>query len=416
MQGKAAETLPGRANRLARALDRYLGVPLVLGVSACRRPRPVPPHPKTLGLLNTAALGDTILMSGPVADLRAQYPDASITLLSGPSNYEVARLMSHVDHVVRLPIFDPFASLRLLRACRFDVVLDFGPWCRLNALLTILSGAEFAIGFRTGGQARHFGYDLAVEHSPRVHELENHRRIVRALGVQTSHLPSLPLAPGTINAQGPFEQPYVVCHLWPGGSAARQKEWPAVRWVALIEHFARCKYQVVLTGSPNQKDLNQRVISEVDEALRDCVHNAAGSSLSESLIILKGASLAVSVDTGLVHMAAALDVPLVALYGPTSAERWGPISNKAIIVGSPLASAGYLSLGFERLRNPPPCMEAICYESVEAACNAALGPVAQDNSMRRGSRSPLWSGRLGNWTGSIGMAGTYNARQFRGVH
>lgn len=415
MQRKAAETLPGRGNRLARVLDRYLGVALVLGISAWRRPRPVPLDPKAIGLLNTAALGDTILMSGPVADLRAQYPDASITLLSGPSNYEVARLIPHVDHVVRLPIFDPLASLRLLRVRRFDVVLDFGPWCRLNALLTILSGAECAIGFRTGGQARHFGYDLAVEHSSRVHEFENHRRLVRALGVKASHLPSLASAPVTSNPQSPLEQPYIVCHLWPGGSAARQKEWPSARWVALIEHFARCAYQVVLTGSPNQRDLNEKVISEVDEALRSCVHNAAGISLGESLIALNEARLVVSVDTGLVHMAAALDVPLVALYGPTSPERWGPISDKAVVVCSPLASSGYLSLGFEKVRNPPPCMEAICYESVEAACDVTLATNAQGRPMRVGFRTSLWSRGLGDWSDGIGIAGTSDVRQSRGA-
>ena len=367
------ERLPGRGNYRVRLLDRYLGIALVFALGALRRRRMIPAEPKHIGLLNTAAIGDTILMSGPVADLRAQYRHARITFLSGPSNYDIACMVNHVDEVIRLPVFNPLASLRLLRAQGFDVLLDFGPWCRLNAVLATLSGARFVVGFRTAGEARHFGYDLSVEHSNSVHELENHRRIVRALGIPAVHPPCLRHIIKTKNGKSEnLQEPYIVCHLWPGGSAARQKEWPTMRWVALAEHFSRKGYGIVFTGSPNQHALNEAVIARIRPPLRRVAHNVAGAPLVETLRVIAGAKLTVSVDTGVVHMAAALDVPLVALYGPSKAERWGPIGERTIVVESPLASAGYLNLGFERLRNPPPCMEAICYECVRNACNVAL--------------------------------------------
>ena len=366
------ERLPGRGNYRARLLDRYLGIALVFALGTLRRRRIIPTEPKHIGLLNTAAVGDTILMSGPVADLRAQHRHARITLVSGPSNYEIACMVNHVDKVLRLPVFNPLASLGLLRAQRFDVLIDFGPWCRLNALLAILSGARFAVGFRTPGEARHFGYDLSVEHSNSVHELENHRRIVRALGIQAVHPPSLRHIKAKNGKSENVQEPYVVCHLWPGGSAARQKEWPTTRWVALVEHLSGNGYGIVFTGSSNQHALNEAVIARIRPPLRRFACNVAGAPLVETLRVLAGAKLTVSVDTSVVHMAAALDVPLVALYGPSKAERWGPIGDRTIAVESPLASAGYLNLGFEKRRNPPPCMEAICYECVKNACNVAL--------------------------------------------
>jgi ADP-heptose:LPS heptosyltransferase len=366
------ERLTGRGNYRARLVDRYLGIALVFALGTLRRRRMIPAEPKHIGLLNTAAVGDTILMSGPVADLRTQHRHARITLVSGPSNYDIACMVNHVDKVIRLPVFNPLASLRLLRAQGFDVLLDFGPWCRLNALLATLSGARFVVGFRTPGEARHFGYDLSVEHSNSVHELENHRRIVRALGIQAVHPPCLRHIKAKNGKSENVQEPYVVCHLWPGGSAARQKEWPTMRWVALAEHFSRSGYGIVFTGSPNQHALNESVIARIRPPLRRFARNVAGAPLVETLRVLAGAKLTVSVDTGVVHMAAALDVPLVALYGPSKAERWGPIGERTIVVESPLASAGYLNLGFERPRNPPPCMEAICYECVRNACNVAL--------------------------------------------
>jgi len=366
------EKLPGRGNQRARLLDRYLGIAIVFALGTLRRRRPIPSELQHIGLLNTAALGDTILMSGPVADLRAQHRDAKITILSGPSNYDVACMMNHLDEVIRLPVFNPLASLRLLRAQKLDLLLDFGPWCRLNAVLAILSGARCVVGFRTPGEARHFGYDLAVEHSNSVHELENHRRIVRALGIQAYHRPNLQHVRKTGARSEDFREPYVVCHLWPGGSAARQKEWPAARWVKLAEYLSRLGYRVVFTGSANQHALNEAVIARIRPPFRLLARNIAGAPLTETLRVLTGAKLTISIDTGVVHMAAALDVPLVALYGPSKAERWGPIGERTIVVESPLASAGYLNLGFETPRNPPPCMEAISYESVQNACNVAL--------------------------------------------
>lgn len=395
MGHRLREALPGRANRVAHLIDRYLGIGLVFALGASRRRRPVPKEPKRIGLLNTAALGDTILMSGPVGDLRARYPKARIIIISGPSNYDVARLLN-VDRVVKLPVFEPIASLRLLRAERLDLLLDFGPWCRLNALLSILSGSRCAIGFRTEGQGRHFGYDLVVQHSSDVHELENHRRIVRVLGIETTHLPTLcGISPG-IERSNHLQEPYIVCHLWPGGSSARQKEWPMARWIALAERFAQSRYHVLFTGSANQRPLNAEVIAQIQGSLRHMVHNAAGSPLNESAHLLRGARLVVSVDTGLVHMAAALDVPLVGLYGPSSPDRWGPVSEKALVVGSPLTMSGYLNLGFEKLRNPPPCMEAICYESVERACCVALER-AQGGRRSSLRAFPIWTGAVRDW-------------------
>jgi heptosyltransferase-3 len=371
-RGPIVEKVPGRGNHYARLVDRYVGIAVLLALGALQRRHRIPSRPKNIGLLNSAAVGDTILMTGPVADLRAQYNDAKITVLCGPSNYDIARLVAHLDNVVTLPIFNPVSSLRLIRAQHFDLLLDFGPWCRLNAILATLSGAQFVVGFRTPGEARHFSYDLVVEHSSAVHELENHRRIVRALGITADHPPSLRhVRAANWRAKG-IDGPYVVCHLWPGGSAARQKEWPVERWVLLAEYFARHGYHVVLTGSAHQRALNEAVIARLSPTVRPLARNAAGVALIDTLSILAGATLTISVDTGVAHMAAALDAPLVALYGPSKASRWGPVGKSTIVIESPLVSAGYLSLGFETPRNPPPCMEAIEYESVRTACEALL--------------------------------------------
>jgi ADP-heptose:LPS heptosyltransferase len=356
-----------------RLLDRYLGIPIVFFAGYCRRKGAIPVRPRRIGLLNTAAVGDTILMSGPLADLRAAYPESQIVYFSGPSNYEAACLLEGADVVVKLPVFSPLHAIREVRAQNIDLLLDFGPWCRLNAIIAIFSGADFIAGFRTSDQGRHFGYDLVVDHSEHAHELENHRGLIRALGIRPSHPPKLKCSPDENQKVYDFSRRFVVFHLWPGGSAARHKLWPLGRWVALAEDLAIDRYDVVFTAAADQRQLNDSVINAVNPSLRSRMRNAAGLSLRETVRLLARADLVVSVDTGVMHMAAALGVCLVALHGPSSPRRWGPIGDKAIVVEAPMSGCGFLSLGFEKARGAPPCMNAITYAMVRGVCDALLG-------------------------------------------
>ena len=156
---------PGRGSRSLRLADRYLGVPLVLVVGSLRRKTKTVRDFSSVGLMATAAIGDTILLAGIVSDLRDHFPEKQLVLFTGCSNHEVALLFKGLDEVVRLPTHNPLEAVRMLREKRLDVLVDFGPWPRINALYSLLSGARFTLGFRTSGQYRHYGYDRFVEHS-----------------------------------------------------------------------------------------------------------------------------------------------------------------------------------------------------------------------------------------------------------
>jgi Glycosyltransferase family 9 (heptosyltransferase) len=219
--------------------------------------------------------------------------------------------------------------------------------------------------------ARHFTgrsglSDLVVDHSPDVHELENHRRLIRALGFPALHLPSIDLRNLPRESGIALHRPHIVLHLWAGGSLSRQREWPVDRWVALANHFAASGYDVCMSGAPAQHAANDAVIAMVDPRQRAQVHNAAGLRLAATATLLAHARLVVSVDTGVMHLAAALGVPVLGLCGPASSRRWGPVGAHASAIDSPLPGAGYAYLGFEMPRRPPPLMEAITLATVLA--------------------------------------------------
>lgn len=371
-ENRQKSVLPGRGNKALRQLDRYVGIPFVLALAGLRRRRRFPSSAHRIGLLNTAAIGDMILMSGPLADLREAYSSAEITLLAGPSNYEAACLLKGLDRVVQLPVFNPLGAVVEIRRIRFDLLMDFGSWARLNAILASVSGAHFTVGFRTPWQCRHYGYDLCVEHLPFVHELENYRRIVTAVGVRVRHAPRIDLAGiPTFRGTAPTS-PYVVFHLWPGGTRSELKQWPVMRWIQLAHHMLNQGLDVVLTGGPSQRALNDSVIRAAGPAHRSRMHNRAGVSLAATATLVSGARLVVSVDTGVMHLAAAIDSPLVALMGPACSNRWGPISEYAVAIDSPSDAAGYLNLGFEAPLSSERCMEAISLDAVRRLCDESL--------------------------------------------
>jgi ADP-heptose:LPS heptosyltransferase len=381
-----------RGNPWLHRADRWLGIPLVFALSIRRRRRELPRRINTIGLLKLSGIGDTVLMSGPVGDIREALPEARIVFFAAPNNLEAARLIPGVDLVVEVPVLEPWKAIRAVRSVAVDVMLDFGQWPRYEALLAMLSHSGCTVGFKTAGQFRHYGHDIVMEHSWCVHEIENFRNLVRALGVRTTSGPRLLAPQGNLVAK-----PYAVFHAWPGGRRRKLKEWPLTRWCRLAEECSAWELDVILTGSACDRERNEQIVSSVRPELRNRVKNFAGLSLIETCSVLANATVVVSVDTGIMHVAAALGAPLVALHGPTSPRRWGPVGPNVVVVESPVPGCGYLNLGWEDPDNPPPCMESISFEVVRDACLSLIRSGLGSNASRLYRQtSDSGAGRDGN--------------------
>ncbi|MEP6623972.1 MAG: glycosyltransferase family 9 protein [Acidimicrobiia bacterium] len=345
-----------RGNPRLKFLDRYLGIPIVgvLGVAHRLRGRhAVPETWSSIGILLTAGIGDAVVATGVLADLRAEFPDARIVLFVTANNASFARLLTVPDEIVELPVRQVWRAVREVRARDLDLIVDLGAWRRFDAVLARLGGARAAIGLRTPGQHRHYAYDVVVDHQRR-HEIENDRRLVAALGLVSNSEPSVPMPATT----APLADPYVVFHLWPGGANFEERSWPIESWKAVAAEMAARGFTIVLTGGPNEFDITQTIVDDWTAAGIP-VRNAASGSWSESLAWLAGSAGVVSVNTGVMHVAAAVGAPTVALNGPTSGTRWGPRGPFTRCVASPMVPDGYLNLGFEHDDRFARCMEAI---------------------------------------------------------
>ena len=357
-----------RGNPLLRAADRGLGIPLVAAAGLVRRRRPRPSSFERIGVLNSTNIGDTVLLSAVLHDLAAAEPTCDVVLFAGDRNAAVASMIDGV-RTSSISLSDPLSAARAIRAERPDVVLDFDPWPRIEALYSLASGAGYTVGFRTKGQHRHYGYDAFVDHSPSIHELDNYRRILGPIGVSSTSDPVL-AAPGLVASNRLPSGSFVVFHLWPTGRRSNLKEWPEERWRELARALAERGHTIVLTGGPADRERSAAFGSSLPEL---AVVDAAGEfALDELLDVLAASACVVSVNTGVMHMAAAVGAPTVALNGPTSSRRWGPIGPRARSVDSSFEGCGYLDLGWEYRGRRQDCMQGIEVERVIDAVAEAV--------------------------------------------
>lgn len=362
----AAKRVRERGNPSLRFFDRYVGIPLLFFLGLWRRRRVLPRSLGRIALLKTAAIGDTVLISAVVQDLRREWPKAEITFFCGSSNREAALLIQGLDTVEQIAVASPWRALRQIRRHnRFDLLIDFGQWPRLDALLAGLSAARFTVGFRTAGQHRHALYDAAVLHRGDRHELDNFRALLDPLGVKGRAMPALR------HRKQPRRAVRVVLHMFAGGLRSFQKEWPKENWRQLVERLLAGGRRLVLTGSREDRPRALELAAEVSAS--QGIEVVAGELDLPGLVdLLASSALLVTVNTGVMHLAAALGCPLVALNGPTSVLRWGPLGPGSVSLRSSRDCSPCLNLGFEYACDQNLCMRDIGLDRVLEAVNRQL--------------------------------------------
>jgi len=358
-----------RGNKRFRSLDRVIGIPLVAGLSVLRRRHTMPSHISQIGLLVLGAVGDLLLSVGStVPALRKKYPQAKIVLFTSASNRGVISLLPPVDCVETIELSNIKQALQTLNKHGLDVLIDFGPWPRISAIQSALCNAKFTIGFSTQGQYRHYAYDSWVRHSNDVHELQNYLTLLSDLGITALERPQIEIKREvSASVTQPGKNPFIVCHAWPAGFQSHLRAWPEEHWAALSAILIKRGYDLVFTGGPADKAATAALVSRFDVPA-DRVFDVSGClKLDQTAALLEKSVGVISVNTGIMHIAAALDCPMVALHGPTNPKRWGPLSPRARVVLPDSSNIAYLNLGFEYPKDVEPCMQLLTVDRVLAA-------------------------------------------------
>jgi heptosyltransferase II len=285
-------------------------------------------------------LGDIAMTAPLLRAIRLSRPDAEITLLAKPGFVPLLESFALADRVRPLPGHGPgyFPHFASLRAQYADTWILFTHSAR-GDLEALLAGCPQRFGILRPGRSRPFLSE--VYRPPDDFDEASHPQIelwdgfLRHFGM-LGPLDCSPLSPPRAPDGGPIG-------LIVGSENDPSKRWPVAHWRSLVERLPAERF--VLFGTPGDAAIAAQV-SAGFEAAR--VENLAGrTSLVAFAGRLKECRLLVANDTGGMHLANALGVPLVALFGPTNPIRTGPVFGSPHLIlqppGCPATGGGSLS-------------------------------------------------------------------------
>ncbi|MBI3932484.1 MAG: lipopolysaccharide heptosyltransferase II [Acidobacteria bacterium] len=312
-------------------------------------------------------VGDVVLSLGSVRDLRRRFPDARLEVLARPHVSELYRAVREVDAVrASAGVRADAAAIR----GAFDVAVLL-PNSFASALPPFLAGVPERWGYATDGRGWLLTRRARVPAALRGRsEVYYYRAMLAGVGLTVSAAPDCTLAcPAEWSALGAEalgeDGPWV--GLNPGAFYGSAKRWMPERYAAVGDRLARRRgVKVAIVGSAAERPLGESIAA----AMQAPALNLCGETTLAALVgALSRLRLLVTNDSGPMHLAAALGVPVVAVFGPTDWRETAPVGEGHRLVREPVECAPC------RLRECPidhRCMRRVTADRVAEAALEAL--------------------------------------------
>jgi heptosyltransferase I len=277
-------------------------------------------------------LGDVVMGLPVVNALKAAHPRCHVTWVAEPMPAQLLRPPPAVDEVVVYNrdrgVRGVLDLARKLRGRRFDVTLNLNVYTK-SVWPTLLSGAPRRLGFGRD-RAREGVWLASSEHlppRPRAHTLDMFLEFLDALGVPRPEPLEwrIPFTEEERRARDAFFAPLrgrPVAAIVPA-SALRKKDWLPERYARVVDALEHdFGFRTLLAGGPGERET--RLAREIVERARAEPAWGLGDGVRRLAWLLAGSDLVIAPDTGPVHLARALEVPVIGLYGHTNPWRVGP--------------------------------------------------------------------------------------------
>jgi lipopolysaccharide heptosyltransferase II len=317
-------------------------------------------------------LGDAVMSVPAVRAIKGGRPDAHITIAAPAKIAPMWNLIQEVDAIIPLPHISFLAVVRLLRQqIAFDVAILFPNSLRV-ALETLLSGIPRRVGYR--GHWRSWLVNQIVREPRKPGPPEHHSlrflRIAHGCGAETCKDGGLPLiahARGS-NQLSTLNPQLLKIGLCPGAEYGQAKRWLPERFAdAAAKISAQSSAQWILLGTKSDTAVGQQIAAAIGD---HCVNRIGQTTLDELIDELRQCRLLLTNDTGTMHLAALVGVPVVAIFGSTEPQLTGPLGNGHIILRHHVECSPCF------LRECPidfRCMKAVTADEVAHAVLSVLG-------------------------------------------
>ncbi len=281
-------------------------------------------------------VGDIVLSQSLYMTIKQRDPTSQIDVLAPAWSGPILARMEQVRSAIDMPL--GHGELGLGRRRRLGLSLR-GRYARAivlpnsfkSALVPWWAGVAVRSGFR--GEMR-YGLlnDMRILDRrllPRA--IDRYAHLGHDAGAMSGEAPAPALRTDADNARACLERLRLHCDapilaLMPGSAFGRSKRWPPERFAAVADDYLRRGWQVWILGSASDRQAGDSI---AQAASGRAVNLCGKTNLVDVVDLIAQAKLAVSNDSGLMHIAAAVGVPLVAVYGATSPEYTPPMSARA---------------------------------------------------------------------------------------
>ncbi|MEA1062818.1 ADP-heptose--LPS heptosyltransferase RfaF [Erwinia sp. HR93] len=295
-------------------------------------------------------VGDMMMSQSLYRTLRARYPQAIIDVMAPAWCRPLLARMPEVNEAISMPLGHGAFALserrRLglaLREKRYDRAFVL-PNSFKSALIPFFAHIPIRTGWR--GEMRYGLLNDVRKLDKSAWPLMVERYIALAYDKGTmqsaKELPHPLLWPqlqvsegekGKVCAQFSIDDARPLIGFCPGAEFGPAKRWPHYHYASLAQSLIEDGYQITLFGSAKDKTAGEQIIAALPAEQQPWCRNLAGETeLDQAVGLIAACQAIVTNDSGLMHVAAALGRPLVAVYGPSSPDFTPPLSNKARVI------------------------------------------------------------------------------------
>ncbi|MES2141076.1 MAG: glycosyltransferase family 9 protein [Bacteroidota bacterium] len=377
-------------------IDQIIGLPLVYTLNVLARVlglllridhslnKPI----KTIAVCKFVGLGSIIQATPLLQTLRKNYPDSSIVFISNESNRALLNHVTEVDKVFTISDRGILALLKSTSGLLFklwkqkpDIYIDLEIYSNYSSVIATMSLSKNRIGFFKNDKTYRKGiYTHMLYFNVKSPISQTYLQFARLLGckdiVAELSINTKNIDPTTVKIidqkLNTILQKYIVVN--PNASDLRlERRWDLENFATLIHKICAefPEHKVILIGAENETEYVARLASQL-QAKKNVLNSSGKLSIKELLILIGNASLMITNDTGPMHIAFALKVKTVALFGPCSPQQYGGIENTVTIYKNTYCSPCVHEFLIPPCKGDNQCMKKIKVEEVFKSVHSQL--------------------------------------------
>ena len=280
-------------------------------------------------------IGDLIAATPSFKAIKSKFPNSNITIMVHKKNRDLLKNNPYLNRIV----YNAFKSSLKQIKNKYDLAVLLHPGSFKISLMLVLAKIPYRIGCsHPSSLLSGKGFFLHKKPKPvkMQHTVFDYLDVVKLLNIKVTN-PELELyltkeelleTKKYLKKRGITRKFIIVIH---PSAAFKTHNWFSDRFAEVADTLIeRYKAEIIFTGSKEDSLEIDKIIYLMKN--KNKAHNTSGSSLRLFLSLIKRSNLVISVDTSAIHVAAAFNTPVIALFGASDPEKWRPFSKKQIVI------------------------------------------------------------------------------------